>query len=85
MRKTILAGTAALPLLMGGCAGTLPANDQQNIIACGAALVATGATDPAALLATATITPACQALAADVINQLVGSMTKANMVAKLRR
>lgn len=45
--------------------------DTANIAACGAALAATGFTDPANMLPVALATPACRALAADVLAALM--------------
>lgn len=67
LRGTVL----AIPLALGACAGVATPTNEANIAVCVGALVATGASDAGTIVAAALATPACQALAADVLKQII--------------
>ncbi len=76
----IYAAAIALPLALAGCQGISPA-DQANAVLCMTALLESGSTDPGTLARLATVTPACQALAAsalaDILNRVPTQNAKA--------
>ena len=61
----------ALPLALASCGGV----PTDNLAACAVALSAAGSASPSVLLQTALATPACQALASDVLQQLIGRVS----------
>jgi hypothetical protein len=71
MRKTMLAAPVVLGLSLTGCGG-VPVAD---VTACVEALVASGSFEPAALLAVALGNASCQALAKDVLDGLIKSVS----------
>jgi hypothetical protein len=75
----IYAAAVALPLALAGCAGTtIPATTEQNAVACMGALLASGSFDPAALAMAAAANPACEALAAAVLSDIIGRVVPHN-------
>ncbi len=76
----IYAAALALPLALAGCAG-VPAGSvstETNAVACMTALLATGNWDPIALASIAATTPACQALAATILSDIIGQVVPHN-------
>jgi hypothetical protein len=74
--KPIFAAAFALPLALAGCGTT--ATDQGNAVLCMTTLLESGAFDPGAMAVLAASTPACQALAASVINDIIKQATGQN-------
>jgi hypothetical protein len=82
----IYAAAVALPLALAGCqppsggpvVSTIPATTEQNAVACMGALLASGSFDPATLALAAAANPACEALAAAVLSDIIGRVVPHN-------
>ncbi len=70
MKRLSLTVCALAGSLSVAACGTTPGDD---LAVCAEALLAAGSSDPAVLLRTAVATPACQRLASDVLQRLIGT------------
>jgi hypothetical protein len=86
IRKTILSVALVSPLVLVACTTGSATTDTANAIACSLALLDSGISDPQALAKAALTTPACAALASDIVNQIISQVQpKAAARAALRR
>jgi hypothetical protein len=83
MRKFVM--VAAVAGSLAGCAGQGQVVVPDHLAACGSALLAGGVASPELLLPIALANADCRALAADVLQQLIATVSKQQFQRGLRR
>lgn len=73
LRKVVL----AVPLVLGACAAT-PTNEM-NAAACVGALMATGSKEASVIVGAALASPACQALTAEALKQMIVNVEQSRL------